>query len=955
MATSQAGPFRDDVDAWLQQVFSRTFDPAYRDMARGLKQAYRRGGLPGVDLRYQAIMRELGQDRANLFRQAVERAAGAAGGAFLRDITQRYGRELVGTLLAPKPGSDIPRVLEELGQGAPRRVAQRILDMPNRNGYRYSDAIWRSDDQTRQEMRQFLQQHLEQGRSAIRDADAFKQYQAHDTNLPKHMRELERHAREALNQSPGSRERFLDAFRKAKHTIAERREGPLGTKAFQDRTATQMKRAVETGTAQTIDQAIDQFVDRRARYRSLVNLRSETNRAFQESSLETYLQYDFVLAVKWNLSRQHAARVGRDECDAKAVADVGLGNGIYYKQSVPWPDHANGLCYLTPELADPKDAARARPFDPPSGYEKVIAGLRGDGAIAKVANFVGRSALTYVTGKIVERVGIPAVLKVAERMTVPTFVQHFISQVMPAPVKVPVVLPLPRILQRLEFPNRELVPARRLTPLSILPPQRQALPLPITEFEEVEQFIARTPLDIDLFPRQGTSGIELEHLRSPFPVADVRKRGKSLAESLDLTQEDLTRGTRETIPLNKIIMDDKAGMSDRQVLYFMQNPALIEDATTPSILLRMPNGYYVVYDGHHRATAARMLGLPSIPANVIRIRQSFDPKIQNYLVQHIKETRSKMMVPPVKVPAVLQDIRQPLTYKSPAEMLKDIKKALAESVARFNKLLYAPVSPARNESLKEAEEEMKELKRIANTMERQVRIKPVPIARKAELLQQPYSQLEDTDEAKDYLGKLGTKLSVEDDEELPKELVNRISQTVHRIAQLNPLYVPKQIVTTKTALKKSTNGDYSHFLDRIRLNTTSKMFTSTKDATRDAKRGFNQRWYSSDDPNRTIIHELGHHAHFSHAPDKYRTLDLMQWTQRRQEIGRQVSRYASKDAFEFVAETFAALVNNRVFSKEVMDLYRQLGGPPVTRSVQSTVSDILASVALARACLWEIA
>lgn len=387
---SSAGESRDQIDLWLQGVFSRTFDPAYRDLARGLKQAYRRGGLPAVDLRYQAITRELGQERATFFRQAVERAAGAAAGSFLRDVTRYYGRELVGKLMAPRPGSDIPRVLEDLGQGAPRRVAQRIMDMPTRLGYRYSDAIWRGDDQTRQEMRQFLQLHLEQGRAALRDADVFKRYQAHDINLPKHMRELERHARDAISQAPGSRERFLDALRKAKQTIAERREGPLGTKAFQDRTANQMKRAVETGTAQTIDQGIDQFIYRRARYRSLVALRSETNRAFQESSLETYRQYDFVVGVRWVLSRSHRHF---DECDVKANADVGhpAGRGSYYKNDVPWPDHPNGLCHLESVLAPPAEAATAKPPPVPPGMDRIIQSLT-TGELARQANRLGRTS-----------------------------------------------------------------------------------------------------------------------------------------------------------------------------------------------------------------------------------------------------------------------------------------------------------------------------------------------------------------------------------------------------------------------------------------------------------------------------------------------------------------------------------------------------------------------------------
>lgn len=119
-------------------------------------------------------------------------------------------------------------------------------------------------------------------------------------------------------------------------------------------------------------------------------------------------------------------------------------------------------------------------------------------------------------------------------------------------------------------------------------------------------------------------------------------------------------------------------------------------------------------------------------------------------------------------------------------------------------------------------------------------------------------------------------------------------------------------------------------------------------------------WWASDHVNQHVHHEFGHYLHF-----RNRGLSPLHWAQEKewasliedgsvrifseklgrgwtrvelQDIARRVSRYATTNSFEFVAETFAGLVNGSVYDVEVMTLYRQLGGVVPKGSLKSPVA-----------------
>lgn len=88
-----------------------------------------------------------------------------------------------------------------------------------------------------------------------------------------------------------------------------------------------------------------------------------------------------------------------------------------------------------------------------------------------------------------------------------------------------------------------------------------------------------------------------------------------------------------------------------------------------------------------------------------------------------------------------------------------------------------------------------------------------------------------------------------------------------------------------------------------------------------------------------IVHEYGHVLHYTKTGGDLAVIrDNVRWGQShdgvRLDIGvaRQVSRYATSNPMEFVAETFTGMVYGKTYSPEVMKMYRALKGhePPMT-------------------------
>jgi hypothetical protein len=98
------------------------------------------------------------------------------------------------------------------------------------------------------------------------------------------------------------------------------------------------------------------------------------------------------------------------------------------------------------------------------------------------------------------------------------------------------------------------------------------------------------------------------------------------------------------------------------------------------------------------------------------------------------------------------------------------------------------------------------------------------------------------------------------------------------------------------------------------------------DAAGEAARQYAKQRWSTGRPDHAVIHEMGHLAHYRHAPASYANLLQVKFTAEQAATASKVGFYAATEPREFVAETFVLLTVGAKIDEDVLKLYRLLGG-----------------------------
>ena len=109
-------------------------------------------------------------------------------------------------------------------------------------------------------------------------------------------------------------------------------------------------------------------------------------------------------------------------------------------------------------------------------------------------------------------------------------------------------------------------------------------------------------------------------------------------------------------------------------------------------------------------------------------------------------------------------------------------------------------------------------------------------------------------------------------------------------------------------------------------------FAGQSETFMEARRQFDQGFWSTNSEHHAIIHDLGHAVHYKRDSANYDRLsgEAMP-SAARSELAGKVSRYAMESPLEFVAEVFAGLFDGKVYDAEVIKWYKQFKGPRRTR------------------------
>lgn len=172
--------------------------------------------------------------------------------------------------------------------------------------------------------------------------------------LPRHVRDLESAARQAL--ASGDRNVYKLAVKKWAGTID--RLGSVAGQEFSIRSATQqLVKDLDKAKVDQIDKVVERWTLERARHQARVIARSETVGGYQNQYQNQTSAQPYTVGYRWVLSPRHPKA---DVCDTLASQDLdGLGPGGYLPESVPSAPHPNDLC-STVAIIDTGHFKRAR-------------------------------------------------------------------------------------------------------------------------------------------------------------------------------------------------------------------------------------------------------------------------------------------------------------------------------------------------------------------------------------------------------------------------------------------------------------------------------------------------------------------------------------------------------------------------------------------------------------------
>lgn len=280
----------------------------------------------------------------DLLLQAARRGAQSADIAPLLFKNPRINAEAIASFLETAASIEVGRatislqygrIAESVKQAIMRRVYQDGLNLSRRLHTRLQENIV--------EFTRIVYSGLTEGRGAIQLGRQLAELRVTDPQVPRYIREL----RSALRGTDGVRkvDALADALRRIDPTSkVALKDGPLGL-----RTAVRnVVRAAQSGSADLLDSAIAEFVERKVRYHSIVIARTEANNAFTEGHNQRAKNAPYVIGSRWLLSSGRPSRQRPCQCEEYASQNwYGLGVGVFPPGELPARPHPNCMCYHT--------------------------------------------------------------------------------------------------------------------------------------------------------------------------------------------------------------------------------------------------------------------------------------------------------------------------------------------------------------------------------------------------------------------------------------------------------------------------------------------------------------------------------------------------------------------------------------------------------------------------------
>ncbi len=191
-------------------------------------------------------------------------------------------------------------------------------------------------------MRRQITASVRAGEGSIRVAERLLDQGEPIVRIPKHVRELKRAARLALEAGdPNIYAKAVDKWRGTVDRLGQGIAKEAGQRTVRSATQ-QLVKDLGKAKADQIDQVVDRWTLERARHQARVIARTETAEAYRDTYRKSTVGQPYTKGYRWVLSDRHPKP---DVCDVYAEQDLhGLGPGGYPPDKVPATPHPHDLC-----------------------------------------------------------------------------------------------------------------------------------------------------------------------------------------------------------------------------------------------------------------------------------------------------------------------------------------------------------------------------------------------------------------------------------------------------------------------------------------------------------------------------------------------------------------------------------------------------------------------------------
>lgn len=225
------------------------------------------------------------------------------------------------------------------------------------DGLTLSKRLWNWDRETRSGLTQVLRDAIRQGQSAnrtiydmqraIERAAGGKKFAVVEKYREDWVTELWQSAQTVI-KDPGAKKQWISTVNDIKKHIDQLEVA--GTRRAAERLFDQMRKAVQAGNGDLAARAVHWWIYDKQLFHLKRIARTEMATAGHRAVIDDTQDNEDIIGYQWRLSSSHARyRSSPDICDYYANIDMGLGKGVWTKDTVPHHKaHPHCLCLLIP-------------------------------------------------------------------------------------------------------------------------------------------------------------------------------------------------------------------------------------------------------------------------------------------------------------------------------------------------------------------------------------------------------------------------------------------------------------------------------------------------------------------------------------------------------------------------------------------------------------------------------